>query len=61
MRHGGKGGIVVTAEASEVHRGHITKGFKCQVKEFGLDPRGSGHLEKVLAPPALGPCTRRRC
>lgn len=46
-RGGGEGGTVVTAEASEVYKGHIIKGLKCQVKEFGLDCRGSGHLEKA--------------
>lgn len=32
MRNGGKGGTVVTAEASEVYKGPIIKGLKCQVK-----------------------------
>lgn len=52
MRNRGKGkDAVMRAVASEVHKGHITKGLECQAKESGLDPAGSGHLEKVLAPP----------
>lgn len=50
MRKSGKGSAVVRAEVSEVHEGHIVKGLECQAKEFGLDPEGNGHLEKV------GPC-----
>lgn len=61
MRNSGKGGAVVRAEAGEVHEGHIIKGLKCQAKEFGLDPEGNEHLQKVLAPPCTRPMHRHRC
>lgn len=51
MRNRGQGSAAVRAEAGDVHKGPIIKGPECQAKEFGLDPEGNGHLEKVLAPP----------
>lgn len=61
IKNSGKGSAVVRAEASEVPRGHIIKGLKCQAKEFGLDPEGNRHLEESLPLRAPGPGPRRRC